>query len=1009
GASLVVVVDSDALECAVRPRVSRRFTPRLPTSSHCPLLPHAAAEMAHQHNDKTSVASKVTPTQNRPGPGMSVVSENENSRQSHKTSRGRLSFALAGFGKAEVVPASNRVSMKVAEQERLVRMTLSTQQHKYMLYPDSVARYWLDLSMAFITIMLMWRVPYALAFGDHNYGFWLVFNKLTDAIYMIDVVVNFRTGFTHDADVIMDSRRVARRYLRGWFLIDFVGSIPVELIVGSDSSGIERKAVKVFLKLPKMFRIARLVKFVQRYLKYAYTMQIIIGYLAVLHWSACLWAGVVLDLNDDDDNLTAYGDSLLVAAQLLLSSTSPQVKSDYSVLCAFLCILGFAMHSVTMASITAVIINSTSRAVQYQEKVRLVMSDLKALKVPREIRKATKSYYDTIWRMKNTSDRYEKAIYEDEDLSPALRSEIALYIHRGLVATVPLFQGCSDSCLACVVMKLKTHLYMRSDVIFHKGDPANSMLIISRGKVKVISPDNDELLAVLKQGSFFGEIGLLRNMTRSCTVIAGTFCELKSLQRQDAEEVFDLYPQIYDRLFAEAEKRRRDTRQKAKLYNVKVLDNAHAVDVSSIDDVAENGQQVNSRPFTHGSEAEHSGSSQTGSSRFKLVRGNSQGEDGAILNSELDNMQLSIEELQRLLETFKETQQKMARLNERRQSLHQVLSTPPVLLPLVKVPAPQHGSPAEKIRFRVRRTNLRKRNLRFQQLLQLKDVSPFAAFTQKKKSRGIERALLQEHGEFSGVELHVEAQPDWVRFADDANEAIRLLHVKMEYLQVVHTRRLMIRFDDAEEEHDRDIDHLTQEITALFQRADRSLKQILKPALGQSVPVTPADRLVRLNTQRSIASRLQELSSRFRKKQHDYMQRLQVQKFGSDIFDLEQANRSHNGFEVSNGCEQVLTHCAASMLTFEIEARDAEIQRIAKSVSVLATVFKEVADMVIDQGTLIDRIDYNMEQVVCRMRASTKELMKAEQYQRSTRPIRCIYALLLLNFVCFLILVAKHS
>lgn len=54
---------------------------------------------------------------------------------------------------------------------------------------------------------------------------------------------------------------------------------------------------------------------------------------------------------------------------------------------------------------------------------------------------------------------------------------------------------------------------------------------------------------------------------------------------------------------------------------------------------------------------------------------------------------------------------------------------------------------------------------------------------------------------------------------------------------------------------------------------------------------------------------------------------------------------------------------AFEMQRFKIKSRDEEIQRIAKSVAMLATVFKEVADMVIDQGTLIDRIDYNMEQV----------------------------------------------
>lgn len=51
------------------------------------------------------------------------------------------------------------------------------------------------------------------------------------------------------------------------------------------------------------------------------------------------------------------------------------------------------------------------------------------------------------------------------------------------------------------------------------------------------------------------------------------------------------------------------------------------------------------------------------------------------------------------------------------------------------------------------------------------------------------------------------------------------------------------------------------------------------------------------------------------------------------------------------------------MQRFKIKTRDQEIQRIATSVAMLATVFKEVADMVIDQGTLVDRIDYNMEQV----------------------------------------------
>ncbi|KAF4315731.1 hypothetical protein BBO99_00009184, partial [Phytophthora kernoviae] len=299
-----------------------------------------------------------------------------------------------------------------------------------------------------------------------------------------------------------------------------------------------RLVAKRYMK--KLFRVTRLIKFVQKYMKFAYAVQVFACYVSVIHWVACLWAGPMLNLVDNaEDEQLAYNQALYSAVQLLLNIAGVPVDPEWQFLAGVLGIVGFLFQCLTLASITAGVIGTSSRMLQYQEKVKMVMSDLKALHVPDDLRKATKNYYEMLWRMKNTSDRYEKAIYEDDDLSPSLRAEIALYIHRNLIATVPLFQGCSDSCLAACVMRLKTQFCMRGDVVFHKGDPANSMVIISRGKVKVISPDNDGLLAVLKQGSFFGEIGLLRHMTRSCTVIAGTFCELKSLERNDAEEIFD--------------------------------------------------------------------------------------------------------------------------------------------------------------------------------------------------------------------------------------------------------------------------------------------------------------------------------------------------------------------------------------------------------------------------------------------------------------------------------------
>jgi syntaxin 16 len=59
-----------------------------------------------------------------------------------------------------------------------------------------------------------------------------------------------------------------------------------------------------------------------------------------------------------------------------------------------------------------------------------------------------------------------------------------------------------------------------------------------------------------------------------------------------------------------------------------------------------------------------------------------------------------------------------------------------------------------------------------------------------------------------------------------------------------------------------------------------------------------------------------------------------------------------------------------------IDERSKEIDEIAKSIYQLAEIFKELQTMVIDQGTLLDRIDYNIEQVHESMQGAVKELTK---------------------------------
>lgn len=57
-----------------------------------------------------------------------------------------------------------------------------------------------------------------------------------------------------------------------------------------------------------------------------------------------------------------------------------------------------------------------------------------------------------------------------------------------------------------------------------------------------------------------------------------------------------------------------------------------------------------------------------------------------------------------------------------------------------------------------------------------------------------------------------------------------------------------------------------------------------------------------------------------------------------------------------------------------IMQREREITEIAKGIIELADIFKELQTMVIDQGTLLDRIDYNVEQMSVHVKAADKEM-----------------------------------
>jgi CRP-like cAMP-binding protein len=91
------------------------------------------------------------------------------------------------------------------------------------------------------------------------------------------------------------------------------------------------------------------------------------------------------------------------------------------------------------------------------------------------------------------------------------------------LAKSPLFAHASASTLQTVANNMRRRRFRRNEVIFHQGDPGDSLHIVSAGAIKIVLPSaegEEAIIATLREGDFFGELSLLDGAPRSATATA---------------------------------------------------------------------------------------------------------------------------------------------------------------------------------------------------------------------------------------------------------------------------------------------------------------------------------------------------------------------------------------------------------------------------------------------------------------------------------------------------------
>lgn len=91
----------------------------------------------------------------------------------------------------------------------------------------------------------------------------------------------------------------------------------------------------------------------------------------------------------------------------------------------------------------------------------------------------------------------------------------------------------------------------------------------------------------------------------------------------------------------------------------------------------------------------------------------------------------------------------------------------------------------------------------------------------------------------------------------------------------------------------------------------------------------------------------------------------------------------------------------------DIQQRSSEITQIATSITELADLFRDLSGLIVQQGTVLDSVEYNVQQTARQMDDAVEELKVAKRYQSNTGKRKCILLLILIIVGLILVLIYK--
>lgn len=392
------------------------------------------------------------------------------------------------------------------------RETSSVLLRRLILDPGHPYKLTWDIFVGSLTVLMVFLLPaqmgQVLADTTALRGFLL----FVDVSFLTDIAANFRTPFVNDAGVFDTVPvNIGARYLRTWFVVDFLSSVDMKWFMGEKSGAAGLFKMLRLVRLFKLFRLAKLKNLqVPLFDHVDFTvkkgMYLFLTLACLAHVFGCFWNAISYEANMLPATQWSWRDNAYLA-NITTFELGPE-RSDYyaagiywamttmttvgygdiapendveRLYAIVIMLLGATIFGYVVGSVSALTSDPNSITVKTNRYINMVSQYLIEQGIEKDTRLQVRAAVRFVLKQHTPYNEVEIL----NMLPREIRNAVVTHGNRELVRTIPILRNASCNTVAYLVQAMTPCYFSKGQELYNSTQGADAVYFVVAGRVQL--------------------------------------------------------------------------------------------------------------------------------------------------------------------------------------------------------------------------------------------------------------------------------------------------------------------------------------------------------------------------------------------------------------------------------------------------------------------------------------------------------------------------------------------